>query len=306
MRLYLPLSRTFIFSLLVLLFGCREKPSETVADAAKKGTASKITVTDDLGRKLEIPAQPKRVFALASSMTEMLFAVVPDSLIVARTQTCNYPPQAMQKPVVNSYPVDLETLLGLKPDLIFSIDGITSAETAAKIQDLKIPVYYQKYETVQDVFKGLNDIGRIMHCEAAAKKLTDSLQTQLNAIEKAVKSKDRPTVLAITWQDPIYVFGRNTIMTDKIKLAGGENAVQEIFDQPYPPLTREYILKLNPDVIFGLDAERKATFFKLYPELKKVKAYRNNRIYDLTDDLASRPSPRVVESVKEIQKYLQL
>jgi iron complex transport system substrate-binding protein len=93
-------------------------------------------------------------------------------------------------------------------------------------------------------------------------------------------------------------------MTDKIKLAGGENALTEVFKQQSPPLTREYILQLNPDVIFGLSAERKQTFFNLYPELKRISAYQQNRIYDLTDDLASRPSPRVVESIKEIKAYL--
>ena len=207
-------------------------------------------------------------------MTEMLYAICPDSVIVGQSQSCNYPAQVLKKSIVNTFPLDLEALLALKPDLVFTIDGITSAEVAAKIQDLKIPVYFQHYETVQDIFKGLNDIGKIMHRETIARHLTDSLKAELNAIEKAGIGKPRPKVLAITWQDPIYVYGKNTLMTDKIRLAGGENAVQEVFDQPYPPLTREYILKLNPDVIFGLDAKKKNSFFKLYPELKKLKAYK--------------------------------
>jgi iron complex transport system substrate-binding protein len=167
-----------------------------------------------------------------------------------------------------------------------------------------IPVYFQKYQKVEDVFKGLNDIGQIMHFENRAQHLTDSLKAELNTIQNAPKGKTTLRALALISSDPIYVFGQNTLMTDKIKLAGGENALTEVFKQQSPPLTREYILQLNPDVIFGLDAQRKQTFFNLYPELKRIKAYQNNRIYDLTDDLASRPSPRVVESVKEIKAYL--
>jgi iron complex transport system substrate-binding protein len=47
-----------------------------------------------------------------------------------------------------------------------------------------------------------------------------------------------------------------------------------------------------------------STFFKLYPELKKIKAYQNKRVYEVTDDLNSRPSPRVIESVLELKNLI--
>jgi iron complex transport system substrate-binding protein len=307
MRIYLPFFRYFLFSLLLLavMAGCRKKTAETVANSAVKPGIKKITITDDLDRELQIPAQPKRILALAPSMTEMLFAVCPDSVIVGRTQNCNYPEAAKKKPVVNNFPLDLEGLLALRPDLIFTEEGITSMETAEKIQTLGIPVYFQKYRKVEDVFRGLNDIGRIMRRETEATQLTDSLKAELNAIEKEAKSKKPMRALVLISSDPIYVYGRNTLMTDKLLKAGGDNALQEVFSQISPALTREYVLKLNPDVIFGQNREQmERTFFKLYPELKQVNAYRNQRLYQLNDDLASRPSPRIVESVREIKKYL--
>ena len=290
--------------LLALLAGCGVKTAETVSDPPLKVGESKITVTDDLGRKLEIPEKPRRIMALSAAMTEMLFAVVPDSVIVGRTQVCNYPEAALKKPVGNSFPLDLEGLLALKPDLIFTEAGITSMETAARIEQLGIPVYFQKYDKVADIFRGLNDIGRIMHHEAAAKKLTDSLQTELNGIVNAEKNQDLKRALVIISTDPIYVYGRNTLMTDKIEKAGGQNAVQETFRQQSPQLTREYVLQLNPDFIFGTSKDQHKTLFRLYPEFKKVNAYKNNRVFVLNDDLASRPSPRVVASIREISNYL--
>ncbi|MBK0402324.1 ABC transporter substrate-binding protein [Adhaeribacter sp. BT258] len=295
----------FSFLLTILLSGCGETTEKTLSDSAQKVEANKITVTDDLGRKLEIPAQPKRVMALSAAMTEMLFAVVPDSLIVARTQVCNFPEAALKKPVVNSYPLDLEGLLVLKPEIIFTEDGITSMETAAKIEQLGIPVYFQKYEKVTDIFRGLNDIGKIMRRETEAQKLTDSLQTELNAIENEVKTQELKRALVVINTDPIYVYGRNTLMTDKLEKAGGQNALQENFPQQSPQLTREYVLQLNPGFIFGISQVQNEAFFRLYPELKKVDAYKNKRIFNLNDDLAARPSPRVVESVREIRNYLQ-
>ena len=205
-------------------------------------------------------------------MTEMLFAVVPDSNIVGRTQVCNFPAAALKKPVVKfvSARSGRFTAAKTRPDFYRSRHDFHGS--SRQIQTLGIPVYYQKYEKVEDIFRGLNDIGKIMHREAAAKYLTDSLKAELNAIENAAKSAKPNRVLALISTDPIYVYGQNTLMTDKIKRAGGENALQEIFKQQSPPLTREYMLQLNPDVIFGLDPEQmNNTFFRLVPGTEKSK-----------------------------------
>lgn len=261
---------------------------------------------DDLGRELKLPKKPERVFALASSMTEMLFAVLDTGSIVARTPNCDYPAAALQKPVVNNYPVDYEQVLALKPDLIFTVEGITPLEVAERLQELGVPVYYQKYESVESIFTGLEDIGRIMGRAPQAKLLTDSLRQEVAQLTKRhQQSKNQQRVLAITWVDPIYVYGQNTILTDKLRILGAENAVKELFEQPYPALTREYILKLNPDVLLGgTKEELEGKFFNQYPELRKIQAYQNNQLYKPTDDLMSRPSPRVVASLRELEGFL--
>jgi iron complex transport system substrate-binding protein len=292
---------------LTLMVGFVATGCQSGAENKQLPTVEYITVIDDLGRNLKIPRYPKRVMALAPSTTEMLFAVCDESQIIARTQNCDYPAQVKKKPVVNNYPMDYETLVKLKPDLVFTVYGITPPEVAARIQELGIPVYFQTFEKVADIFDRLQDIGRIVHRDAYALFYSDSLQQQLKAITThGPKQAPKPKVLAITWNDPIYVYGRNTIFTDKLRLIGADNAVPEVMAQPYPALTREYILKINPDVIIGgTFGKMDSTFFKQYPELKRVTAYQTRRIYAVTDDLMSRPSPRVVESVRELQSIIK-
>jgi iron complex transport system substrate-binding protein len=274
--------------------------------AATENAARPQQLTDDLGRRLTVPARPRRILALAPSMTEMLYAVADTATIIARTQACDFPQAALRKPIVNSYPLDLERLVALQPDVIFTIEGITSQDDAARLEKLGIPVYYQRYNTVEDIFKGLQDLGRILHREPQARHLTDSLRTALRAIATTAPAGPRPRVLAITWQDPIYVYGQNTLFTDKMRLAGGQNAVVESFPQPYPALTREYILQLNPDVLLGgRFGQLDSTFFKNYPELRRIKAYQNRRVFAVTGNLMERPSPRVVESIQELQQLLR-
>lgn len=290
--------------LLLLLFLLATACSGKKESGSQKQTET-IILTDDLKREVVLGGKPQRVMALAPSMTEMLFFVCDPSQIVAVTQNCDYPAGVKTKPIVNNYPMDFEALLKVKPDLVFTVEGITSLADADRMKQMGIPVYYQSYTKVDDVLDGLEDISKIMGREEANRQKVDSLRNLKNSIIKQTQSVDKPKVLAITWKDPIYAFGKNTILTDKLQLAGAVNAIDTVFDNPYPVLSREYILKINPDVILGgTFNEMDSSFFKLYPELKKTKAYQNKRIYKVTDDLNSRPSPRVIEAVTELKNYL--
>ncbi len=299
-------NKTIVYTLYFLSFvvglatiaGCQQKPQEQQQQG--------ITITDDLGRELHLPKQPKRVFGFTSAMSEMLFAIVDTANIIARTPDCDYPAAVYTKPIVSNYPVDLEQVLALKPDLIFTSEGMTPLDVAARLEELGIPVYYQKYRTVEDVLTGIEDIGRITGREKVANHLADSLRKEVQQLEANYKNRPNPLqVLTITWTEPIYVYGQNTLLTDKLHILGAENAVKETFDQPYPALTREYILKLNPDVLMGGTKEKlEQTFFSQYPELRRIKAYQTNRIYAPTGNLIERPGPRIVESLKELEGFL--
>ncbi|QJX45610.1 ABC transporter substrate-binding protein [Hymenobacter taeanensis] len=293
--------RLFSFLLLGLAVSCRPDTSSRAAQTAASEAPQQVK--DDVGRLVTIPAHPRRIMALAPSMTEMLYAIADTSTIIARTQVCNYPAAIVHKPVVSSYPLDLERLVALHPDVVFTVSGITSPDDAARLEQLGIPVYFQQYETVKDVFRGMRDLGHLLGREEAARQLTDSLQQELRQLPPV--TGPAPRVLAITWQDPIYVYGQNTLFTDKIRLAGGQNAVTEKFAQPYPALTREYILKLNPDVLIGgRFGKLDSTFFKSYPELRRIRAYQTRQVYPVTGNLMERPGPRTVESVRELQRLL--
>ncbi|MBC6606772.1 ABC transporter substrate-binding protein [Hymenobacter sp. BT188] len=288
----------------LMLAACNPDQKAPQATAATANAPQHLR--DDLGRPVVVPAHPRRIMALAPSMTEMLYAVADTATIIGRTQVCDFPKAVLSKPVVNSYPLDMERLVALQPDIVFTVEGITSLDDATRLQQLGVQVYYQRYTTVFDVLRGLRDIGRILHRQPQARRLTDSLEAELKQLEKQPPTNSRPKVLAITWQDPIYVYGQNTLFTDKIQRAGGQNAVVEKFSQPYPALTREYILQLNPDVLLGGSfGKLDSTFFKNYPELRRIRAYQTRQIYAINGNLMERPGPRIVESVRELQQLLR-
>lgn len=245
--------------------------------------------------------------SFSPALTEVLFAVCHDSQIVAVSPVCNFPSGVKNKPIVANYPVDQEAVLQVAPDLIFTEEGITPLDVAEQLKSIGYPVCFQRYTSVIDLLNKIDTIGTWLGNGQKARRLTDSLRKEIAILENLPFVGDTAKALVITWKQPIFAHGKNTLTTDKLRLAGGKNAVDQVFDKIYPELTREYILAVNPDVLFGgTFNEMDSTFFSLYPELKAINAYKNRHIYALTDDLSSRPSPRVLESVKEIKHYLDL
>jgi iron complex transport system substrate-binding protein len=262
-------------------------------------------VKDDLGRDVSLKKETTQVMALSSSITEMLYLICKEENIVGRTQNCDYPPQALKKPVINNYPIDYEGLLMLKPDLVIAKDGIISIEQALKIEEMGIPIYFQKYRNVEDVFLGLEKLGQLLNSNESAKRAADSLRNQLQTIQESVAHLTKPKVLLIISKDKIFVYGKDSFGSDMLLKAGGINAIDTVFANSFPQVTSEYILHINPDIIIGAEQVKLSSeFFELYPELKKTYAYENKRIYTIAEDLISRPGPRVVMAIDQLKTFI--
>ena len=290
----------FLFPILAVLLSCQpDKPKES----------HPVVHTDGLGRKVEFPAHLTRIMALSPALTEMLFALVPDSHIVGVTSQCNYPAEKIAgKPKVEIYPLNIESVLALKPQVVFSEEGMTTAADVAHLQKLGIPIYLFRYRKVADILAAMDSLHQWLPQKEGSQKLLDSLRQGLNSYELSsakIPLVSKPKMLAITWFDPIFAYGFETWMTDKMRLAGGQNALNQALDKPYPTLQRETVLKLNPDILFGGTFEKMDTsFFRLYPELKNINAYKNRKVFELRDDLVSRPSPRFLEGIEEMRRFL--
>jgi len=101
-------------------------PIATVAPAATPAPtlspAFPMTVTDDEGTAVTIPARPVAIVSLTPAATETLFAIGASSQVVAKVEDITpYPPEADQLPVVATYKgVDIEKIVTLNADLVIA------------------------------------------------------------------------------------------------------------------------------------------------------------------------------------------
>ena len=129
-------ARLMVISMVVILLvnlmaGCTvERPDDDVES---------IKITDGLGREVGVEVGAKRVISLAPSVTEIVYALGLGSRVVAVDNNTNYPVEAMDKTKVSGYKwLDIETILGLGPDLVIGAhinkDDVTQLEERGLVE----------------------------------------------------------------------------------------------------------------------------------------------------------------------------
>src|SRR5690554_320682 len=119
---------------LLLLLVCCTQPSEKQINTQE--------LTDDLGRTIQVKSTDK-ILSLTPSINEILYKIIDEDRIIARTPYDSFPATILTKPVVNNYPPDLEKILTLSSDLILAKEGMLGKEDMNRLSELGFPVYMQ-------------------------------------------------------------------------------------------------------------------------------------------------------------------
>ena len=265
------------------------------------------TATDQLGRRLTIPDNPKRVVALAPSLSEIVCALGKQDILKGVTQYSDYPAYVKILPQVGSYiRPDLERILRLKPDLCLSVKDGNPKETVQRLTDMGIPVYVLDPHDLHSVIKAIEDVGGLVHAKATAKKLTDDMKARIRhvrAFERILKK--RPRTFFQIGVSPIVSAGKGSFLHELIELSGAVNLAGGAVT--YPRFSREQVLTLNPDVLIITSMTRGLVFeyvkreWESWPDLEAVK---KKRVYILDSDILDRPTPRMVDGLEMLVKVI--
>lgn len=268
--------------------------------------AAQITVTDDLGRAVTLPQIPARIVSLAPSITETLFAIGAGDQVAGVTDYCNYPAGAATKARVGGMiNPGVETIVGLRPDLILlSMEG-NVRDDFRTLTSLGIPVFVSNPRTLRGIDKSITDVGMLTGRTEQAARIVQEMQARERAVVAPIRARVEPSVLLIVSLQPLMVAGSGTFLSEILTLAGGRNLAGSS-PSTYPLFSRETVVEQNPDVLLVLsDAGgdiRNVT--DLYPEWRRLAAVRRNRVHLVDSDLLSRPGPRAAEALEHVAGLL--
>ncbi len=264
--------------------------------------AAAFSVRDMLGREVTLAAPPSRIISLVPSVTEILFALGAEDRVVGVTRFCDYPPAALMKPRVGDM-IDpsLEAIVALRPELVVATPEGNREETVAQLGRFGIPAYLVAVHQVSDVTTLIARLGELTDRQAAATALGARLERRIDAVRRAVAPFRRPRVLYVLWSEPLIVPGRDALVTELIRLAGGES-ISAADGDAYPRYSLEAAVARAPEVILlakhgantgPVDRER-------WERLTALPAIKAGRLHQVDGDLLHRYGPRVVDGLEHL------
>lgn len=264
-------------------------------------------VSDAVNRRVTVPDLPKRVVALAPSVTEIVFAIGRQDLLKGVTQYSNYPPEAGAIYKVGSYvKLDLERIVALKPDLCIATKDGNPKEIVERLMSLGICVYVIDPRSLDTMLDSITQIGVLLNATDAACALVRSLQNRIDEVARLVANVEhRPKVFIQIGVTPIVSVGTQTFIHELIERAGGVNLARG--DTPYPRFSREQVLALAPEVIIITSMDRAAVFEQIKAQWSRwptIQAAKNQRIYVEDSDLFDRPTPRLVDALERLIRLI--
>ncbi len=258
-------------------------------------------LTDDLGRKVSLPETVTRAISLAPSLTEIVFAVGGGDKLVGDTSYCNYPAEAekIQK-VGDTISPNLEAIIALKPDVVL-VTTASQIETFSKrLEEQNIAVFITDPKDLDGVYRSINAIGEILGTKEKAEQLVAGLKKRVAAVEAKTEAGVPYRVFVQISQEPLYAAGGPTFITDLIQRAGGFSVTEKIND-PFPKLSKETALAMQPDVIIISEGDGNTKENAVFANSPAVK---NKRVFRISGDLLSRPGPRSVDALEMIAEKL--
>jgi iron complex transport system substrate-binding protein len=265
--------------------------------------AAFLTVVDDAGRSVTLDGPPKRIMALTPGNTEILFALGAEDRIVAVDRWSDFPPAAKAKPQVAPFNPSLERIVSFSPDLILSTYG--GAEPLLPLERHGIRVMVFAPRTLDDLYRNILLIGRIVDAEVRAEDLVNVMRQRVAAVVAKVGDAPRPKVfIELDGSDPGRPFtaGPGSFIDVLIRLAGGIN-VAAGSQTAWPQFSLEELIRADPDLIILRDAltslnPQTPDLVARRPGWKRIRAVRLGAIAPINSDLISRPGPRIVEGLE--------
>jgi len=274
--------------------------------AATVTVRAEITVQDDTGATVRLKEPARRIVSLAPHVTETLFAAGVGAQIVGAVDYSDYPEAARRVSRVGGYSkLDLEAIAALKPDLVVGWASGNSPAHIEKIRALGIPVYLAQPERIDDVAKNLERYGALAGTSAVALDAAAAFRARLQTLREKFGTRPKVRTFYQIWQQPLMTVGGGQVISDVIRLCGGENVFADL--QPLAPkVTVEAVIKANPEAIIASGmGEARPEWLDDWRRWKTLAAVQRDNLFFIPPDLIQRHTPRLVEGAERLCAQLE-
>lgn len=255
------------------------------------------------GVAAESKRAPQRIVALAPSVAEIAADFLEKEglgRLIAVSNEANRPESLKARPRVGPfYKINLEVVVGLKPDLVLATQDGNLPEQVERLRALGIPVWVASTPHVDSLPSTYLSLGEALGLSEKAEKKAKAIETELRELRRqaeARQSKAPRVVLQIGW-NPVVVVGGKGFLSEVLSLAGGRSVFSDV-PQAYPRPSREEVLARRPDLIVQVSMDQGRDQSQGGPEWGATPVLRVE-----ADDLL-RPGPGLLKAIRKLQESL--
>jgi iron complex transport system substrate-binding protein len=286
-----------------------------------------------------------RICSFLPSATEIVYTLGLGDQLYGVTRSCDYPAEALSKPIVvrsildeegltsgdidrivkeharngqSVYHIDMEALRAAEPDLILTqqlcdVCAVGYDDVLTQVKDLpkKPQVVSLNPTSLGDVLEDMLTVGQVTGTSDRAQTAVSALRQRIDAVrQQAAKATTRPRVFCLEWMGPLFVSGH--WMPEMVKIAGGIDGVGN--DRtPSTQIAWETVRDYQPEVVILMPCG--ADVPKTLSELDDVQALlgwadlpavRHGRVYAVNSGAYfSRSGPRLVDGLELLAQIIQ-
>ena len=269
-----------------------------------------VSFVDDAGQVIQVETPARRIVALSPHITELLYFVGAEAVLVGVAQASDFPPAAKRLPAVASHSdINLEALLRLKPDAVIAWGRGAANPKLDRLKSLGIRVIYSDPQSLAGIADNMQWMSMLAGTEAQAQPAIDAWRVRLAQIEQSVGPVSEPRNDAVSvfyqvWDKPLMTVNRRHLISQAISLCGGRPLFAEL-PLLTPTVSIESVVRANPDVIlYTRDAESRIDWGKAWMAWKNIRAVSANHVFSLPPDLLVRAGPRFLDGVERVCQVL--
>jgi iron complex transport system substrate-binding protein len=260
-----------------------------------------------------------KLVSLLPSATEIVYSLGLGDDLVGVTDECDFPPEAVTKPVVSRsalpssrplssreidaavrqrvdgdgqlFVLDKDLLRRERPDVILTQDlcrvcAVPTGQVQTALEELGLPdakVISLDPNTLDEVIDQLDVVGGQLDRPDRAAELTSAMRSRVQKIKETARRLPTIGVLCMEWAEPPFAAGH---WLPEMVEAVGATPLLGAKGEPSRTVTYREIRDANPEVIVYMpcgyyleEAEEEANWVFKHPELADTPAARNHNVF---------------------------
>ena len=252
----------------------------------------------------EDETQAPRIVSLVPSVTDQLYDLGCDSLLVGCTSYCSRAVADSVTVVGSAIQTNLELLIAQRPTLVFASD-FTAPQTISALENAGIKVIQftnpASYDAIQAQYR---QIATLVGASNLAEQRLAEINQRVDWLKQLNATRPwHPRAFMQIAFDPLFGASTSTYMNDLITFSGCTNIVTVAGNGQ---LSLEYVVEQDPEVLFLITNHgSESGSEESWHTLRSVTAVQQSNYCPLPGEIVSQPTPQhFVEALQLMTDYL--